>query len=111
MKACADISVVPIGAGASLTRFVAECEQTLAAAGLSPHLHSFGTEVEGDWETVTAAIGDCHQRLHALGAPRVLTTVKLLTRTDREPSLSAPVRHVEQSQANLRQSIREDNRS
>lgn len=97
MKACADISVVPIGAGASLTDYVAECERILTAAGLAPQLHAFGTGVEGDWDAVTGAVHRCHERLHELGAPRVLTTVKLLTRNDRIPSLDEPVQHVERA--------------
>lgn len=97
MKACADISVVPIGAGDSLAGYIAECERVLVDAGLAPRLHAFGTEVEGEWDTVTGAIRRCHERLHELGAPRLLTTVKLLTRSDREPSLDEPVQRVEQA--------------
>ena len=52
MKVSAMISVIPIGAGLSLSRYVAACERVLSEAGLAPQLHAHGSNVEGDWDTV-----------------------------------------------------------
>ena len=94
MKVLADISIIPLGVGVSLSTYVAACERVLLDAGLEPHLHAFGTDVEGDWDTVTAAIKRCHEALHEMGAPRVSTTVKLSTRVDRDQTLDDQVRRV-----------------
>lgn len=95
MKVLADISIIPLGVGVSLSRYVAACERILREAGLDPKLHAFGTEVQGDWDTVAAAIGRCHDTVHEMGAPRVSTTVKLSTRTDRDQSLNDKVASVQ----------------
>jgi uncharacterized protein (TIGR00106 family) len=95
MKVLADISIIPLGVGVSLSRYVAACERILREAGLDPKLHAFGTEVQGDWDTVAAAIGRCHDTVHEMGAPRVSTTVKLSTRTDRDQSLDDKVASVQ----------------
>lgn len=95
MKVLADLTVVPLGAGLSLSGHVATCERILAEAGLTTRLHANGTNVEGEWEQVFAALRRCHEELHGGGVPRVFTTVKLGTRTDRDQSLDDKVRSVE----------------
>jgi uncharacterized protein (TIGR00106 family) len=95
MKVLADVSVVPLGVGVSLARYVAACERVFQEAGLQPQLHAHGTNVEGDWDTVFEAIRRCHEVVHAMGAPRISTTLRVGTRTDREQSLDDKVRSVE----------------
>ena len=87
MKAIADVCVVPIGVGVSVSRYVAACETVFREAGLDPQLHAYGTNVEGDWDTVVNAIKTCHERIHAMGAPRISTTIRIGTRTDREQTM------------------------
>lgn len=87
MKVLADISIVPLGVGVSLSAYVAACERVLTEAGLTPQLHAYGTNVEGEWDQVFAALRRCHQVLHEMGVPRVSTSMRLGTRTDREQSL------------------------
>lgn len=88
MNVIAELTIVPIGIGVSLSSHVAACEHVLRDAGLAPELHANGTNVAGDWDTVMVALKRCHERLHELGAPRVFTVVKLGTRTDREQAMS-----------------------
>lgn len=95
MKVLADISIVPLGVGVSLSTYVAACERVFREAGLSTRLHAFGTNVEGEWDAVMSAIRRCHETLHAMDAPRVHTTIRLGTRVDREQSLDDKVRSVE----------------
>lgn len=95
MKVLADIQIVPLGVGVSLGTYVAECERVLRDAGLEPRLHAFGTNVTGEWDAVLAAVKQCHERLHALGAPRVSTAIKLGTRTDRDQTLDDKIQSVE----------------
>lgn len=95
MKVLADIQIVPLGVGVSLGAYVAECERVLRDAGLEPRLHAFGTNVTGEWDAVMAAVKQCHERLHAMGAPRVSTAIKLGTRTDRGQTLDDKIQSVE----------------
>ncbi|MHC5038399.1 MAG: MTH1187 family thiamine-binding protein [Planctomycetota bacterium] len=95
MKVIADISVVPIGVGVSLSPYVAACEKVLKEANVRPRLHAYGTNVEGDWDVVLGAVKRCHEALHAMGAPRVSTVVKIGTRSDREQTMEDKVRSVQ----------------
>ncbi|MHC4779570.1 MAG: MTH1187 family thiamine-binding protein [Planctomycetota bacterium] len=96
MKVIADVTLVPIGVGVSLSKYVAACEVVLREAGLNPRLHAYGTNVEGEWEEVFGAIRLCHERIHSMGAPRITTTVKVGTRTDRDQTMDDKVRSVEE---------------
>ena len=49
----------------------------------------------GEWEPVFKAIEACHQAVHALGCPRVYTTVKINTRTDKDQTLEDKVASVQ----------------
>ena len=80
MKVLADISIVPLATGVSLSPYVAACERVLREAGLDPRLHAFGTNVEGEWDAVFGALKRCHETVHAMGAPRVHTSIRLGTR-------------------------------
>jgi uncharacterized protein (TIGR00106 family) len=94
MKAIADISIIPLGVGLSLSSYVAACEQVFTEHGLEPRLHANGTNVEGDWDHVMAALKACHERLHEMGVPRIATNLRLGTRVDREPSMDAKLNSV-----------------
>lgn len=91
MKVIVDLTVVPIGVGVSLSKYVAACEDILNRPGLKTSLHANGTNIEGEWDDVFAAIRECHEKVHGMGAPRIHTTIKLGTRTDREQSLEDKV--------------------
>ena len=95
MKVTAMISIIPIGAGLSLSPYVAACERILREAGLEPRLHAHGSNVEGDWDDVMGAIRLCLSTLHEMGVPRISTYLKLGTRTDKEIDMDAAVRSVE----------------
>lgn len=96
MKVIADLTVLPIGVGISLSPYVAACEKVLKEAGLETRLHAYGTNIEGEWDTVFAAIKRCHDVLHEMGAPRVSSVIKVGTRTDRAQTMDDKVRSVEQ---------------
>lgn len=87
MKVHADLCVIPLGVGVSVSDYVVECQRVLREAGLEHRMHAYGTNIEGDWDRVMAAVKQCHERIHALGAPRISTSLKLGTRTDREQTL------------------------
>jgi uncharacterized protein (TIGR00106 family) len=96
MNVLIDLCIVPIGVGVSLSPYVAACEKVLTAAGLKTALHSYGTNIEGEWEDVFAAVKRCHEVVHEMGAPRITTTIKLGTRTDRAQTMEDKVRSVQE---------------
>jgi uncharacterized protein (TIGR00106 family) len=99
MRVIVDLCVVPMGVGVSVSKYVAECQRVLRAAGLQPQLHAYGTNLEGEWDEVLRAIKSCHEAVHALGAPRISTTIKLGTRVDRAQSMQDKVRSVQEKLA------------
>ncbi len=96
MNVLVDLCIVPIGVGVSLSRYIAACEKVLVEAGLKISLHSYGTDIEGEWDTVFAAVKRCHEVVHGMGAPRITTTIKLGTRTDRIQTMEDKVRSVQE---------------
>jgi uncharacterized protein (TIGR00106 family) len=94
MKVIADFSIVPLGVGLSLSSYIAQCEKVLKEAGLKTQVHAYGTNIEGEWDAVLAAVKRCHQVLHAAGVPRISTVLKLGTRIDRDQSMEDKVRSV-----------------
>jgi len=87
MHLIADICVIPLGVGLSASKYVAACERIFQDAGLTHQLHSYGTNVEGDWDEVMGALKRCHEVVHEMGAVRISTTVRLGTRNDREQTM------------------------
>ena len=94
MKVMVDLCVVPIGVGVSLSEYIVECEKIIEGAGLKHELHAYGTIIEGEWDEVFATIKACHQAVHAKGAPRIATTIKVGTRTDRDQTSEDKVKSV-----------------
>jgi len=96
VKVIVDLCVVPVGIGVSVSKEVAACQKVLSEAGLDNRLHAYGTNIEGEWDDVFAAVKRCHEVVHEMGAPRISTTIKLGTRTDRSQTMDDKVRSVEQ---------------
>ena len=94
MNAIAEFTIIPIGVGISLSKYVAVCEQILEESSLSYELHANGTNLEGEWDDVMMAIKTCHERLHEMGVPRIATQIKISTRTDREQKMAEKIASV-----------------
>ncbi|WP_415906232.1 MTH1187 family thiamine-binding protein [Neptuniibacter sp. QD72_48] len=91
MKVMIDICIVPLGVGVSVSEYVAACQNIFDEAGLSHQMHAYGTNVEGDWDEVMLAVKRCHETVHEMGAPRITTSMRLGTRTDREQTMQEKV--------------------
>ena len=94
MKVIMDLCVVPLGVGVSVSKYVAACQDVLKNAKLKYQLHAYGTNIEGEWQEVMDAVKKCHETVHALGAPRITTTIKLGTRVDRSQSMEEKISSV-----------------
>ena len=95
MKVIVDLCVVPIGVGLSVSKYIAECEKIIKNAGLKSMLHAYGTNIEGEWDDVFAAVKKCHERVHEMGAPRISSTLRIGTRTDREQTMDDKIKSVQ----------------
>ena len=95
MRVIADLCLVPIGIGVSVSKEVAACKQALRESGLKIKLHAYGTNIEGEWDDVFAAIKRCHEIVHDMGAPRISTNLRVGTRIDRAQTMEEKVRSVE----------------
>ncbi len=95
MQVIVDLCIVPMGVGVSVSTYIAACQQVLEEAGLEISLHAYGTNIEGEYNQVFAAIRRCHERVHEMGAPRITTSIKLGTRTDRKQTMADKVESVE----------------
>jgi uncharacterized protein (TIGR00106 family) len=87
MNVMIDFCIVPLGVGVSVSDYIVACEKMIISRGLSHQLHPYGTVIEGDWDEVFACVKACHQIVHDMGAPRITTTLKVGTRTDKKQSM------------------------
>jgi uncharacterized protein (TIGR00106 family) len=94
MNVIMDLCVVPMGVGVSVSEYVVACNEILKKAGLKTQLHAYGTNIEGEWDTVMSAVKACHEKVHGMGAPRITTTIKLGTRVDRSQTMEDKVSSV-----------------
>ena len=94
MNVIIDLCVVPMGVGVSVSEYVVACQKVLKDAGLKTELHAYGTNIEGEWDEVMAAVKACHEKVHAMGAPRITTTIKMGTRTDRQQTIEDKISSV-----------------
>jgi uncharacterized protein (TIGR00106 family) len=95
MKVIADVCVIPMGVGLSVSKEVSVCERIFAEAGLKTKLHAYGTNLEGEWDDVFDAIKRCHEALHSMGVVRISSSMRFGTRTDREQTMDDKIRSVE----------------
>ncbi len=95
MNVIMDLSVVPMGVGVSVSKYVVACEKVLKEAGLKIHLHAYGTNIEGEWDEVFSAVKKCHETIHHMGAPRISTNIRVGTRTDRSQTMNDKIKSVE----------------
>ena len=94
MHVIMDLTVSPFGVGLSVSKYIAACHEILEEAGLKTNLHAYGTNIEGEWDAVFAAVKKCHEKLHDMGVPRMTSSIKVGTRTDREQSMLDKIQSV-----------------
>ena len=89
MKATAELQVVPIGEGVSVRPQITRVVELLRGYDFIVETHASGTNIEGDLADIFAAVGEIHQSLHRDGSIRLVSYLKLETRTDKTPTLAA----------------------
>ena len=88
MKALAEIHLVPLGVGTSVRTQVKRAHDLILQSGLITESHAYGTNVEGELDAILDLVRSLHETLHEEGVPRIATTLKLGTRTDKDATLA-----------------------
>ncbi len=88
MKATAELQVIPIGKGVSVRQEIARVVELLQGCGFVLETHASGTNIEGELAEILAAVVQLHEVLHAEGSVRLVSYLKLETRTDKTPTLA-----------------------
>jgi uncharacterized protein (TIGR00106 family) len=90
-----DISVVPVGTESpSVSQFVAECVKILDDKGVKYEVTSMGTEVQGQVGELLKLAEELHRAPFAKGAKRVVTTIKIDDRQDKQLNMEGKIEAV-----------------
>ena len=87
MKATVELQIVPIGQGVSVRREILRVIELLKGHDFIVETHASGTNIEGELSEILAVVEEIHQTLHREGCVRLVSYLKLETRTDKEPTL------------------------
>lgn len=88
MKATAELQVIPLGAGVSVRTEVTRIVDLLGDRDFIIETHAAGTNIEGNLDAILRAVAEIHQSMHASGSVRLISYLKLETRTDKTPTLA-----------------------
>jgi uncharacterized protein (TIGR00106 family) len=88
MKATAELQVIPLGQGVSVRQEIRRVVALLQGYGFVLESHASGTNIEGELKDILAALEHIHETLHAEGCARLVSLLKLETRTDKTPTLA-----------------------
>ncbi|MCC6302199.1 MAG: MTH1187 family thiamine-binding protein [Gammaproteobacteria bacterium] len=88
MRAAAELQVVPIGRGVSVREEITRVMAVLKRYDFILEPHASGTNIEGELADILAAVAAIHEMLHCEGCVRLLSYLKIETRTDKIPTLA-----------------------
>ena len=88
MKATAELQVIPLGKGVSVRQEIGRVVEMLQGHDFIVETHASGTNIEGELSAILAVVQEIHETLHQQGCVRLISYLKLETRTDKEPSLA-----------------------
>jgi uncharacterized protein (TIGR00106 family) len=86
----ADVSVVPLGEGTSVSPLVRKAVKALDGSGLKAMHGPMSTSLEASsLDELFAAVRQAHEAVFSAGAKRVVTTVKIDDRRDKKHSMAS----------------------
>jgi uncharacterized protein (TIGR00106 family) len=88
MKATAELQVIPVGDGVSVRQQVMRIVELLQGRDFILETHAAGTNIEGELTDILAVIEQIHETLHREGSVRLISYLKVETRTDKVPTLA-----------------------
>ncbi len=91
----AEVSVVPLGEGTSVGRYAKAAVKALQESGLNILVGPMSTTVEAkNLQELYSAISSAHEAVFKLGAKRVVTTLKIDDRRDKEATMNSKLNAV-----------------
>ncbi len=91
----ADFSIMPIGKGESLSKFVAQAVGLIVESGLPYHLGPMSTAVEGNWNQVMTLIKKCRDKMLD-SSNRVVISIKIDDRKGAKNMITSKLKSIEQ---------------
>ena len=88
MRVAADLCIVPMGVGPSVSPYVRAIKAIIDASGLPAEMHANGTNIEGELSEICALAERCEARLAELGVQRTFFTLIFSTRRDKDQSMA-----------------------
>jgi uncharacterized protein (TIGR00106 family) len=88
VKTTAELQVIPIGSGVSVRNEIVRVVELLQGYDFIVETHAAGTDIEGEMTDILTAVENIHKTLHEEGAVRLVSSLKLESRTDKTPTLS-----------------------
>ncbi|KQP38391.1 hypothetical protein ASF49_05160 [Methylobacterium sp. Leaf104] len=88
MKVVADLCIVPMGVGPSVSPYVKAIKAIIDASPLDAEMHANGTNIEGELGEICALIEACEAKLSEIGVQRVFFTMAFSSRRDKEQSMA-----------------------
>lgn len=90
----ADFAIVPMGVGASASNCVEAAIQVLREAGVRFVPGPMSTAIEAEsFAEIFAVIEEVNERLAEMGVPRIITTLRIDFRQDKEISIQSKLNH------------------
>ena len=95
--AICEITVIPLGTKtASVSKYVAKCLDVARKSGLKYELTPMSTVLEGDLDKILDVIKEMHNVPFKEGVPRVVTTVTIDDRRDKEITMEYKIKTVQE---------------
>ncbi|MCC7492853.1 MAG: MTH1187 family thiamine-binding protein [Fimbriimonadaceae bacterium] len=91
----AELVIVPVGLGESLSRSVAAVLREVQDSGISYLLTPMGTILEGTWDEVLAVVDRCFRRAEQL-SPRISLSLKVDARAGDASRLASKIAAVQE---------------
>ncbi|GEP10414.1 MTH1187 family thiamine-binding protein [Methylobacterium gnaphalii] len=88
MRVIADLCIVPMGVGPSVSPYVKEIKAIIDASPLNAEMHANGTNIEGELADICKLIEECEAKLTSLGVPRLFYTMVFGSRRDKEQTMA-----------------------
>jgi len=90
-----ELSVVPLGKGASVSPVIARVMKVIIDSGIRYKANPMGTVLEGEWDRVMQVVRQCHDEA-LKDSERVVTTIKIDDHKGRGDRLDSKLESVEQ---------------
>ncbi len=94
--AVVELSIVPVGTGStSISNYVKQAVNIVKEKGLNYKVTPMGTVIEGDLEEVLDVCRQIHQSVLSSDVKRLVTTIRIDDRKDKELTMDSKVSAVE----------------